>query len=82
MRGVKARIDLGPAVIAVEWVSESTMRTETDCEDDDQTPEGAWDTDGDRILLLDKLKRRPKRARKILLHELSHAVNDLYHAAE
>lgn len=82
MKGMKRRLDLGVAVISVEWVTEATMRDETDCEDDDATPEGAWDTDRDRILMLDKLKRNPKRARKILLHELSHAVNDLYHAAE
>lgn len=82
MKGIRRRIDLGPAVIAVEWVNEQTMRAETDCEDDDATPEGAWDVERDRILLLEKLQRKPKRARKILLHELGHAVNDLYHAAE
>lgn len=82
MKGIRQRIDLGAAVIRVEWVTEAVMRSETDCEDDDPTPEGAWDTDQDRILLLDQLKRRPRRARKILLHELGHAVNDLYHAAE
>ena len=82
MKGIKGRIDLGPAVLRVEWVSETTMRSETDCEDDDPTPEGAWDTDADRILLLDRLKRKPRRARKILLHELVHAMNDLYHQAE
>lgn len=58
------------------------MRAETECDADDPTPEGAWDTDGDRILLLESLKRKPKRARRILLHELSHAMLDLYHQAE
>ena len=82
MKGIKSRIDLGPAVISVEWVNEAAMRAETDCEADDPTPEGAWDTDSDRILLLEGLKRKPRRARRILLHELVHAVNDLYHQAE
>lgn len=81
-KGIRKRVDLGVAVIQVEWVSDQAMRAETECEPDDPTPEGAWDTDTDRILLLDALKRKPRRARKIYLHELVHAVNDLYHQAE
>lgn len=82
MKGIRQTIDLGPAVLRVEWVNETTMRAETDCEDDDPTPEGAWDSEGHRILLSDRLKRKPRRARKILLHEISHAALDLYHEAE
>ncbi len=82
MKGLKSRIDLGVAIIHVEWVNEQMMRSETECEPYDITPEGAWDVDGDRILLHVQLRKKPKRARKIFLHELNHAVNDLYHAAE
>jgi Zn-dependent peptidase ImmA (M78 family) len=82
MRGIRSRIDLGPAVVHVRWVSEQLMRQETECEADDLTPEGSWDTDTDTVLLLEALKRKPRRARRIMLHELSHAVLDLYHQAE
>lgn len=82
MKGIKRRVDLGLAVIEIEWHGEKAMREEGDCEPDDPTPEGLWDVEGDRILLHEALKRKPRRARRIYLHELAHAVNDLYHQAE
>lgn len=79
MKGIKRRIDLGPAVIRVEWVSEPTMRAETECDEGDPTPEGCWDDEGKRILLHVRLKKQPRYARQILLHEIAHAAIDLYH---
>lgn len=79
MKGIKKRIDLGPAVLSVDWVEDQIMRQETECDEGDATPDGAWDVDGKRILLHVRLKKQPRYARQILLHEIAHAVLDLYH---
>lgn len=79
MKGIKRTIDLGPAVIRVEWVDDVTMRAETECEEDETPPDGCWDGEQVRILLHMRLKKTPRYARQILLHEIAHAAIDLYH---
>jgi hypothetical protein len=79
VKGIKRRIDLGPAVLTVEWADEAAMRDFLEAEADEETPDGCWDDEGKRILLHVRLKKRPRYARQILLHEVAHAVLDLYH---
>lgn len=78
MKGVKKKIDLGPAILSVEWADEASMRKHAECDEDEEGPDGLWD--GESIIYLHvRLKKRPKYARQILLHEVAHAVLDLYH---
>lgn len=79
MKGIKRRIDLGPAVVSVEWLSETEMRAEAECDEGEEAPDGLWDSERNRILLHVSLRKRPRYARQILLHELIHACCDLYH---
>lgn len=78
MKGIKKRIDLGPAIIGVRWVNEVEMAdiTETPV---GGAPDGAWDDEAVEILLHQRLKKTPRYARQILLHEIGHAALDLYH---
>lgn len=71
---VPSRINLGLAVVRIKQVSVRDMRLEAECEDDDPTPDGLWDADGDVILVLRKLSSRRKG--EVLLHEIQHAVID------
>ncbi len=81
MKGIKRRLDLGVAVLAVEWVSDAVMRAEAECDEGELTPDGCWDDEGKRILLHVRMKKTPRHARRIYLHEIGHAALDLYHAA-
>lgn len=76
-RGFKRRIDLGFASIKVEWVDERTMRLEAECDDDEETPDGMWVGVDETIYLKKGLSQR--KSKQILLHELAHAMLDLYH---
>ena len=74
------RIDLGFDVIHVRVVAAVTMREEAGCDPDEQTPDGCY-VDTDKVVyLLDTLSQ--KNARKTLLHELGHAMWDLYNEHE
>lgn len=79
VKGIPSTLDLGVAIIKIEWLDEQQMRIDTECDAEDVTPDGAWDDDGHRILLHKRLKRRPRYARQIYLHEIGHAALDLYH---
>lgn len=75
--GIKNRIDLGFASVKIEWVDDRTMRLEAECDDDEETPDGMWvSVDGTVYLLKTQSVRK---AQQILLHELAHAMLDLYH---
>ncbi len=71
---VPHRINLGLAEVRIKQVSVKDMRLEAECEDDDPTPDGLWDADNDRILVLRKLSSRRKG--EVILHEIQHAVID------
>ena len=68
-------IKFGFHQILVEQVSEEFMRVESECEPDEITPEGLWDSDVDTLYLLKNLSR--KRKRYYLMHECIHACLDL-----
>jgi hypothetical protein len=69
------KIDLCFVVVHIKYVQEKRMREEAECEDDDPTPEGMWDTDTDTIWVLKRQSRR--KMRNVILHELVHAALDL-----
>lgn len=81
MRGFKKCIDLGFTAIAVRWLPESGMRAEADCAEGEEAPLGLWIDEDHTVYLNNSLKHTPKQARQILLHELTHAMLDLYHKA-
>jgi Zn-dependent peptidase ImmA (M78 family) len=68
------RVDLGFALIHIRLVDKKTMREEAECEPDESTPEGLWDTDADVVYVGKWL--RNKRKREVLMHELAHACLD------
>ena len=80
IKGIKKKIDLGVAVITVDWLDDASMKMEAECEADEDAPDGLWDVETNRILLHKRLKTRPQYARQIYLHEISHAALDLYHS--
>lgn len=67
-------LGLGPTIKVVR-VSVRAMRKASGCERRDGTPDGLWDGDGERILVLDNLPKR--RALEVYFHELTHAVADV-----
>lgn len=74
MRGFPKSIDLKFALIEVVLVSRARMREEGECEDDESTPEGLWDTEEDTVFVGKWLPA--KRRREVLMHELAHACLD------
>lgn len=69
------KVDLGLMLVHLERVSHAVMRSETDCDPDDETPDGAWmGVDDGRILLLKSL--RGANLRRVFCHELKHALID------
>ena len=74
MRGFPKHIDLGFVLIEVTLLGKKRMREEAECEDDEPTPEGLWDTDSDTVYIGRWLSA--KRKREVLMHELAHACLD------
>lgn len=68
------KVDFGITIIHIELVDRKKMREEAECEEDEYTPEGLWDTDRDTVFVGKWLRK--KRKREVLMHELAHACLD------
>ena len=68
------RLDLGLACLQVRQVTVKEMRIAAECEDDDGTPDGLWDAEGETIFLLKAMTNEKKR--HVFFHEVIHAIND------
>jgi Zn-dependent peptidase ImmA (M78 family) len=74
-KALPRKIDLGFWIIDVKYVGERRIREEAECEDDDETPDGAWQTEHDTIYVLRTLSAARKRY--TICHELVHAMIDI-----
>lgn len=68
------RIDIGFARFPIRLLTKKRMREESECEQDDATPDGFWDCDSETIFVGRWLS--PTKRREVILHELVHAALD------
>lgn len=63
--------------VAIVYVDDKKMRDEAECQPDDPTPDGLWDSETRTIYVLRRLRK--KRLRYVLIHEVLHAAIDWQH---
>ena len=73
-------VDFGFHKVRVEIIGIARMREETDCEPEEITPTGAWQTDDDTIYILKGMNRNEQRY--TLMHEMIHASLDMMDSIE
>ncbi len=68
------RIDIGFARFPIRLLTKKRIREEAECDADDPTPDGLWDSDSETIFVGRWLS--PTKRREVILHELVHAALD------